>query len=197
MAVSSSLGLSSEPSRLATPSYGRDTLPRLLAADPTTGNSRSPGTATQRQPPLHSDTNRLQSESGLGPLIRAPQRSGLLCDRLLGAVAGGRGQEWIDKEETHLRSWLRLAAEGRQRGCRDAQPRAAAGRAPRQQQVTMGVPHAPSAPGSQARSWYGAGGLKPGTRLAILAGGFYRKHLGIATQVEKRKNLSCADGYDL
>ena len=26
-------------------------------------------------------------------------------------------------------------------------------------------------PGQQ---WYGAGGLKPGTRLAILAGGFYR-----------------------
>ena len=45
--------------------------------------------------------------------------------------------------------------------------------------------------------FYGAGGLKPGTRLAILAGGFYRKHLGIATQVEKRENLSCADGYDL
>ena len=40
---------------------------------------------------------------------------------------------------------------------------------------------------------YGAGGLKPGTRLAILTGGFYRKHLGIATQEsrKKRKFILC------
>ena len=41
---------------------------------------------------------------------------------------------------------------------------------------------------------YGAGGLKLGTRLVILARGFYRKHLGVATQVEKEKSYPVQTG---